>query len=64
MDAKDVLALGLGVTPPPSSQRSSRMINCVVTRRLPVWDPVSGWSAMQPTRSITWAFADACRAGG
>ena len=44
------------------SQRSSRMINCVVTRRLPVWDPVTGWSAPQPTRSVAWAFADACRA--
>ena len=44
------------------SQRSSRMINCVVTRRLPVWDPVAGWSAPQPTRSIAWAFADAGRA--
>jgi len=44
------------------SQRSSRMINCVVTRRLQVWDPVSGWSAPQPTRSIAWAFADAGRA--
>ncbi len=44
------------------SQRSSRMINCIVTRRLPVWDTVTGWSAPQPTRSIAWAFADACRA--
>lgn len=44
------------------SQRSSRMINCVVTRRLPVWDPITGWSAPQPTRSIAWAFTDACRA--
>jgi sulfur carrier protein ThiS len=44
------------------SQRSSRMINCIVTRGLPVWDPVTGWSAPAPTRSIAWAFADACRA--
>lgn len=43
------------------SQRSSRMINCIVTRRLPVWDSVTGWSAPVPTRSIAWAFADACR---
>ena len=43
------------------SQRSSRMINCIVTRRLPIWDSVSGWSAPAPTRSIAWAFADACR---
>jgi len=44
------------------SLRSSRMINCIVTRRLPVWDPVTGWSTSEPTRSIAWAFADACRA--
>jgi len=44
------------------SQRSSRMINCIVTRRLSVWDPITGWSASAPTRSIAWAFADACRA--
>jgi len=42
------------------SQRSSRMINCIVTRRLPIWDSVTGWSAPAPTRSIAWAFADAC----
>lgn len=44
------------------TQRSSRMINCIVTRRLPIWDSQTGWSAPQPTRSIAWAFADACRA--
>ncbi len=44
------------------SQRSSRMINCIVTRKIPAWDPVTGWSAPAPTRSIAWAFADACRA--
>ena len=44
------------------SQRSSRLVNCILTRRLPVWDPVTGWSAPQPTRSIAWAFADAARA--
>lgn len=44
------------------SQRSSRLVNCIVTRKLPVWDPVSGWSAPQPTRSIAWAFTDAARA--
>ena len=26
------------------SQRSARMINCIVTRKLPVWDPEAGWS--------------------
>lgn len=44
------------------SQRSSRLVNCLVTRRLPAWSPSSGWSAPQPTRSIAWAFADALRA--
>ena len=44
------------------SQRSARMINCIVTRKLPTWEPTVGWSAPVPTRSIAWAFADACRA--
>ena len=44
------------------SQRSARLVNVIVTRRLPVWDPATGWSAPQPTRSIAWAFADAARA--
>ncbi len=44
------------------SQRSARMINCIVTRKLPVWDPESGWSEPQATRSIAWAFVDAARA--
>ncbi len=44
------------------SQRSARMINCIVTRRLAVWDPGTGWSTPVPTCSIAWAFADACRA--
>ena len=44
------------------SQRSARLVNAIVTRRLPVWDPVTGWSAPQPTRSLAWAFADAARA--
>ncbi|WP_419798703.1 MAG: host specificity factor TipJ family phage tail protein [Terasakiella sp.] len=44
------------------SQRSSRMINCVVTRKLSIWTPETGWSSPEPTRSIAWSFADACRA--
>ena len=40
------------------SQRSSRMVNCIVTRKLPIWDAVNGWSAPQATRSIAWACAD------
>jgi hypothetical protein len=44
------------------SMRSSRLINCLVTRKLPIWHPSTGWSAPQATRSIAWAFADAVRA--
>lgn len=44
------------------SQRSSRLINCIVTRKLPVWSASSGWSSALPTRSIAWAYADILRA--
>lgn len=44
------------------SQRSSRMVNCIVTRKLRTWTPNSGWSAPQPTRSIAWALADILKA--
>ena len=44
------------------SQRSARLVNVIITRRLPVWDPATGWSSPQPTRSLAWAFADAARA--
>ena len=44
------------------SARSSRKINVIVTRKLPVWSATGGWSDLQPTRSIAWAFANACRA--
>ncbi len=44
------------------SQRSARLVNVIVTRRLPVWDPDTGWSEPKPTRSLAWAFADAARA--
>jgi hypothetical protein len=43
------------------TQRTSRMVNCIVTRKLPIWSQ-AGWSIPQPTRSIAWAFADAARA--
>ncbi len=43
------------------SQRSARMINCIVTRKLPVWDPAAGWSGPRATRSLASAFADAAR---
>ena len=44
------------------SQRSSRLINCIVTRKLPVWSADTGWSSAVPTRSIAWAFANILRA--
>ena len=44
------------------SQRSARLVNVIVTRKLPVWDPTAGWSEPQETRSLAWAFADAVRA--
>ncbi len=44
------------------SQRSSRLINCIVTRKLPVWSADTGWSTAVPTRSIAWVFADILRA--
>ena len=44
------------------SQRSARMINCIVTRKLPVWDPEAGWSEPRATRSLASAFADTARA--
>ena len=40
------------------SQRSSRMVNCIVTRKLPIWLPDAGWSTPVATRSIAWALAD------
>ena len=45
------------------SQRSSRLINVVATRKLPAWDPATqSWGAPAATRSIMWAIADVCRA--
>lgn len=43
------------------SQRSSRMVNCIVTRKLPTWSP-SGWTDKVPTQSIAWALADILKA--
>lgn len=43
------------------SMRSSRLVNCIVTRRLPVWSPNAGWSNPIATRSIAWAIADAVK---
>ncbi len=44
------------------SQRSSRMVNCIVTRKLQTWSPDGGWSTLTPTRSIAWALADILKA--
>ena len=44
------------------SQRSSRMINCIVTRKLQTWSPASGWSSPVATRSVAWALADILKA--
>jgi hypothetical protein len=45
------------------SQRSSRLINAIVTRKLPAWDPVTqSWGAPTATRSIIRAIADVCKA--
>lgn len=45
------------------SQRSSRLVNCIVTRKLNTWSPLSGWSpSVEPTRSIAWALADILKA--
>ncbi len=44
------------------SQRSSRMVNCIVTRKLQTWSPSGGWSTLTPTRSIAWALADILKA--
>ena len=43
------------------SAQASRKINVIATRKLPIWNPSTGWSAATATRSIAWAFADACR---
>ncbi len=40
------------------SQRASRLVNCIVTRKLPTWNRETGWSAPKATRSIAWSLAD------
>lgn len=56
-----MLAVRLKATSQLSSQ-ASRKINVISTRKLPVWNPTTGWSAPVATRSIAWALADICRA--
>lgn len=44
------------------SQAASRRVNVIATRKLPTWNPTTGWSAPVATRSIAWALADVLRA--
>ena len=44
------------------SSTTSKKINVIATRKLKTWHPDTGWSATTvATRSIAWAFADACK---
>jgi hypothetical protein len=44
------------------SQQSSRLFHVLLTRKLPIWNPYTGWSAPQPTNSWAWAMAAMCKA--
>lgn len=44
------------------SQRSSCMVNCIVTRKLPTCSPSGGWTDNIETRSIAWALTDILKA--
>jgi len=43
------------------NDRSAFRVNVWATRKLPIWDASTGWSAPQATRSIVWAFCDVIR---
>lgn len=43
------------------SGSSQRRISVIVRRKLPQWNPDTGWSAPTETRSIAWALADVLR---
>ncbi|AJD82858.1 central tail fiber J [Achromobacter phage 83-24] len=44
------------------NQQTSRRINVIGTRKLPVWDPVNGWSVNPvPTKNPLWAACDILR---
>lgn len=43
------------------SDASSRLVNCIVEREIPVWDPGDGWSLPRFTANPAWCFADAAR---
>lgn len=39
------------------SQSSMRQFHVTLTRKLPKWNPASGWSGLTPTNSWAWAMA-------
>jgi hypothetical protein len=45
------------------SEASSRRVNVIATRKVPIWDGTS-WSAPTATRNPAWAIAQACRTSG
>lgn len=44
------------------SQTTVRQFHVVHTRKLPKWNPATGWSAPQPTNSWAWAMAAIAKA--
>ena len=44
------------------NDNSQQRVNVWVTRKLPTWDAVTGWSDPVATRSIVWAFCEIFRA--
>lgn len=44
------------------TSQTSRQVNVIATRKLPVWSADGGWSDPVATRSMVWACADICRA--
>lgn len=44
------------------SQAASRRVNVICTRKLPSWNPTTGWGAPAATSAIAWALADVLRA--
>lgn len=43
------------------SDRGAGKFNVISTGKIPVWSPLTGWSAPQVTASPAWAFADILR---
>lgn len=46
------------------NSNTARRFNLIAQRKLQIWNPDTGWSALTETRSIAWAFADICRSAG